>query len=78
MLNTEAKVNLTFVDPYYAENVLVQVTNSLTGGFASYYTSWGPTWELASYPSVAAPGGNILSTYLLNEGGYAVFSGTSM
>jgi hypothetical protein len=30
------------------------------------------------YPHIAAPGGNILSTYPLSKGGYAVDSGTSM
>ncbi|KAF8918492.1 hypothetical protein BGZ58_004862, partial [Dissophora ornata] len=33
---------------------------------------------LRSKPDLAAPGGNILSTYPLAEGGYAVLSGTSM
>lgn len=30
------------------------------------------------YPSLGAPGGNILSTFLLSQGGYMVASGTSM
>ncbi|KAF3761776.1 subtilisin-like protein [Cryphonectria parasitica EP155] len=78
LLNDGSEVRLTFIDPSYAEVVFKQVPNRLTGGFASAYTSWGPTWELAFYPSVAAPGGNILSTFPLNQGAYAVFSGTSM
>lgn len=46
------------------------------GGLASPFTSWGGTYDLAIKPDVAAPGGNIYSTYL--DGGYAVLSGTSM
>lgn len=71
-------VQLTFTTPSSGDTILLQSPNGVTGGFASYYTSWGPTWELDVYPTIAAPGGNILSTYLMNEGGYAVFSGTSM
>ncbi|PSS03385.1 peptidase S8/S53 domain-containing protein [Coniella lustricola] len=78
LLDQGAQVQITFVDPHHADFALIQIPNNLTGGFASTYTSWGPTWELDFYPTVAAPGGNILSTFLLNQGGYAVFSGTSM
>ncbi|EKD18523.1 uncharacterized protein L3040_007454 [Drepanopeziza brunnea f. sp. 'multigermtubi'] len=48
----------------------------VNGGFLSYFSSWGPTWELEMKPSFGAPGGNILSTY--PGGSYAVLSGTSM
>ncbi|KAI6358283.1 hypothetical protein MCOR25_007382 [Pyricularia grisea] len=46
------------------------------GGVPSSFTSMGSTNELAIKPDVAAPGGQIFSTYL--EGGYATQSGTSM
>ena len=46
------------------------------GGLISSFTSYGPTYDLYLKPSVAAPGGNILSTIPHNQ--YAVFSGTSM
>ena len=46
------------------------------GGGPSYYTSWGPTFELEQKPDIAAPGQHIVSTYL--DGGWAVLSGTSM
>lgn len=77
-LNSGSDIHLTFVNPDNADNAFTQVQNNITGGFASYYTSWGPTWELDVYPTIGAPGGNILSTYPLAMGGYAVMSGTSM
>ncbi|KUI71994.1 Minor extracellular protease vpr [Cytospora mali] len=46
------------------------------GGLASYYTSWGPLFDLTIKPDIAAPGGNILSTYPTDT--YTVLSGTSM
>lgn len=77
-LNSGSEIELRFVDPEEADNTFLQIPNNLTGGFASYYTSWGPTWDLGVYPTIAAPGGNILSTYPLKLGKYAVLSGTSM
>ncbi|KAK8085648.1 hypothetical protein PG997_006919 [Apiospora hydei] len=46
------------------------------GGVPSYFTTWGPTYELDSKPDIAAPGRNIYSTY--PGGGWATLSGTSM
>ncbi|KAG0327865.1 hypothetical protein BGZ99_006670, partial [Dissophora globulifera] len=48
------------------------------GGAPSDFSSFGLDGELRSKPDIAAPGGNILSTYPLAHGGYAVLSGTSM
>ncbi|KAF9424140.1 hypothetical protein BGZ94_008106 [Podila epigama] len=48
------------------------------GGSPSVFSSFGLDGELRSKPDIAAPGGNILSTYPLADGGYAVLSGTSM
>ncbi|KAG8953400.1 hypothetical protein FRC04_002242 [Tulasnella sp. 424] len=48
------------------------------GGLVSSFSSYGPTWDLESKPSVAAPGGNILSTMTRDQGYYAIMSGTSM
>lgn len=78
MLNRGSDVQLTFVDPSTADTVFMQIPNKVTGGSSSYFTSWGPTWDLDLYPTIAAPGGNILSTYLREEGGFAIDSGTSM
>ncbi|KAF1830015.1 subtilisin-like protein [Decorospora gaudefroyi] len=60
-----------------SNGTLTSENNTASGGFASSLTSWGPTWELDVKPQFAAPGGSILSTYPLAQGGYAVLSGTS-
>ncbi|KAK9765347.1 hypothetical protein K7432_006387 [Basidiobolus ranarum] len=44
----------------------------------SSFSSWGPDFELNLKPDIAAPGGNIYSTYPLAFGGYAYLKGTSM
>ena len=49
-----------------------------TAGQASSFTSYGPSPDLSMKPDLAAPGGQIYSTYPLELGGYANLSGTSM
>lgn len=78
MLNSGEQVQVTFTEPQESDVAYMEWPNTLTGGFASSFTSWGPTWELAVYPTIGAPGGSILSTYPMNMGGYAIDSGTSM
>lgn len=77
-LNAGEEIQLDIVGAEYATQELVQATNDITGGFVSTYSSWGPTWDLDVYPLVGGVGGNVLSTFPLNLGGYAVASGTSM
>ena len=48
------------------------------GGLLSGFSSYGQEVELEFGPSVTAPGGLIMSTYPLEQGGYAMASGTSM
>ncbi|KAI0663397.1 subtilisin-like protease [Cubamyces menziesii] len=48
------------------------------GGLISSFTSFGPTNDFFFKPAVAAPGGNILSTFPVPLGTFAVLSGTSM
>ncbi|KAJ9144541.1 Minor extracellular protease vpr [Pleurostoma richardsiae] len=48
----------------------------ISGGVPNYFTSWGSLYDMAIKPDVAAPGGDILSTYPTNS--YATLSGTSM
>ncbi|TLS31204.1 hypothetical protein PpBr36_02178 [Pyricularia pennisetigena] len=77
-LSAGRNVTLAMTDPLTAPKFLVNAPNSASGGAPSAYSSWGPTFEGQVKPQVAAPGGNILSTYPLAKGGYAVLSGTSM
>jgi subtilisin family serine protease len=51
---------------------------SPTGGLISSFSSYGLSPDLALKPDIAAPGGNIYSTFPLEQGGYATLSGTSM
>ncbi|TKW56871.1 Minor extracellular protease vpr [Colletotrichum tanaceti] len=55
-----------------------EVPNTVSGDLTSLSSPWGPTWEAVSKPQLTAPGGNILSTWPVSKGGYAVLSGTSM
>ncbi|KAI0633256.1 subtilisin-like protease [Trametes polyzona] len=48
------------------------------GGLISSFTSYGPTNDFFFKPAIAAPGGNILSTFPVPLGTFAVLSGTSM
>jgi hypothetical protein len=54
------------------------VPNTVDGGLLSSFTNFGPSNELDYAPHVAAPGGNILSTWPRALGSYSIISGTSM
>ncbi|KAJ8128674.1 hypothetical protein O1611_g4961 [Lasiodiplodia mahajangana] len=71
-------ITLDMVDPETAPVSLITSTNNATGGTASTFTTWNPTFEMDVKPQVASPGGNILSTWPQTLGSYAVISGTSM
>ncbi|KAI8627325.1 peptidase S8/S53 domain-containing protein [Xylariaceae sp. FL1651] len=73
-----SEVVLDMVDPETAPVSLITDKNTRTGGYASTYTTWNPTFELDVKPQVSSPGGNILSTWPQALGSYAVISGTSM
>lgn len=51
---------------------------SPTGGLISSFSSYGPEAGLDFKPDIGGPGGNILSAYPIESGGYATASGTSM
>ncbi|KAF8524710.1 subtilisin-like protease [Hysterangium stoloniferum] len=51
---------------------------SPTGGLVSSFTSYGPSNDFFFKPAVATPGGNILSTFPVPLGSFALESGTSM
>lgn len=73
-----AKINVRITNPAEASLLIERSPNKITGGSPSTFTSWGPTLEMESSPSIGGPGGNILSTIPRKDGGYAVYSGTSM
>ena len=49
-----------------------------TGGLISSFSSYGLSPDLVLKPDIGAPGGNIYSTWPLEQGGFATLSGTSM
>ncbi|KAJ6594234.1 subtilisin-like protease [Mycena capillaripes] len=49
-----------------------------TGGLVSTFTTYGPTNDFYFKPAITAPGGNILSTFPVPLGSWALLSGTSM
>ncbi|WP_052436560.1 S8 family serine peptidase [Georgenia sp. SUBG003] len=53
-------------------------TANPTGGLVSDFSSYGLSADLTLKPDLGAPGGQIYSTYPLEEGGHASISGTSM
>ncbi|KAI1828270.1 peptidase S8/S53 domain-containing protein [Xylaria intraflava] len=73
-----SKILLDMADPKTAPISLIVSSNNRTGGAASAFTTWNPTYEMDVKPQVASPGGNILSTWPQTLGSYAVISGTSM
>ncbi|KAL7276750.1 hypothetical protein RUND412_000248 [Rhizina undulata] len=61
-----------------ADKASTGINNTMSGGKISMFSSWGPTYEAQIKPEIAAPGGNIFSTYPVDLGSYAILSGTSM
>ncbi|KXJ94885.1 peptidase S8/S53 domain-containing protein [Microdochium bolleyi] len=78
LLAAGTTVTLSMSDPETGDKVLTYDRNAATGGFASGFTTWNPTFELEVKPQLAAVGGSVLSTYPVTLGSYAVLSGTSM
>ncbi|KAI6344746.1 hypothetical protein MCOR25_011070 [Pyricularia grisea] len=77
-LQSGSNITVTTLEPVHSPGLAEHTPNTATGGYTSYWSSWGPDWELFVTPNVAAPGGEIVSTYPLSLGSYAVASGTSM
>lgn len=71
-----ARLDVGSVDLTWSEDTLT--APSTTGGLISSFSSYGLSPDLALKPDIGAPGGNIWSTYPLEQGGYANLSGTSM
>ncbi|KAH7348577.1 peptidase S8/S53 domain-containing protein [Rhexocercosporidium sp. MPI-PUGE-AT-0058] len=57
---------------------LTVMKNDIAGGRMTHYSSWGPTLDGRTYPTISAPGGQILSIYPRRLGGFGQISGTSM
>lgn len=74
-LNSGEKVVVTFNSsaPQFAVN-----TPAPFGNMTARLGSWGPTFDLELKPQITAPGIDILSTYPVDSGSYAVLPGTSM
>jgi subtilisin family serine protease len=68
-----ASITFDFVLDYY--NYFVGIPNNVAG-LPSYFSSMGGTYDLQLKPDIAAPGGNIWSTWPGET--YAFASGTSM
>lgn len=62
----------------FSRQVLSTTKDTNTGGLMSSFSTTTPFWELSNGPQVSAPGGNILSTWPLPLGEFAIISGTSM
>lgn len=77
-LKAGSEVVVDMATPDEGEGYIVYPKNAQSGGALSTYTSWGPTNEGDVKPQLGAPGGNILSTWPVAKGSYAVLSGTSM
>lgn len=77
-LKAGSKVSVDITSFAKAKSEVGETNNTITGGAISLFSSWGPTWEMDFKPQIGAPGGNILSTYPVAKGSYAVLSGTSM
>ncbi|KAK4078596.1 uncharacterized protein Triagg1_2927 [Trichoderma aggressivum f. europaeum] len=78
LLGNGTELYATLVEPQSASLAAGYYPNDSNGGYVDDYSSWGPTWEADLDPHISTPGGSILSTYPLNQGGYYVDSGTSM
>ncbi|RKP10271.1 peptidase S8/S53 domain-containing protein [Thamnocephalis sphaerospora] len=71
-INAGSAVNATFSEE-------LRLTTNPNGNLISDFSSWGPGPLLEMKPDLAAPGGQIYSTWPLTMGnGYAITSGTSM
>ncbi|KAH7311511.1 minor extracellular protease vpr [Stachybotrys elegans] len=71
-------VTVTFTNPEITKQLVTLRNNTVSPGSVSFWSSWGPDWELGMNPFLAAPGSQILSTFPRALGSYAILEGTSM
>ena len=69
-------ITLDISDPHEGPIQVVETPNTLTGGSASDFTSWGPTYEADMKPQFGAPGTDILSTFPVALGSFTTISGS--
>ncbi|KAE8215444.1 hypothetical protein CF327_g1271 [Tilletia walkeri] len=62
----------------FSNQTVAGVQDTGNGGYMSSFSTYGLSWEAQNVAAVSAPGGNILSTWPLRLGKYAIISGTSM
>lgn len=62
----------------FSDTTVSTTPNTMAGGLMADFSTYAPEYELHQSPHVSAPGGNILSTWPLDLGKYAIISGTSM
>ena len=72
-LNVTAIQNSTNTRP-----TILNPANTLTGGYISFFSSWGPSSEGDLKPQIVAPGRDILSTYPISLESYSILPGTAM
>lgn len=74
----QTKSGCTFTLEFDCSKPLVMTSSqAASAGHMNSFTSWGPHYEDGLfYPAVAAPGGNIFSTWM--NGRYSILSGSSM
>ncbi|TLD31637.1 hypothetical protein PspLS_01689 [Pyricularia sp. CBS 133598] len=70
-------VTFTFV-PNTAAKPIGLNSGMYAGGKMSSFSSWGPTIDTRLSPVISAPGGGIFSTFPVDQGSWAILSGTSM
>ncbi|KAG8698158.1 hypothetical protein FRC08_006099 [Ceratobasidium sp. 394] len=73
LVQTAIPANATISFPHNAYTV-----PSPSSGLMSYFSTYGPSYDMYQNPSLSAPGGKIASTFPVPMGGYAAMSGTSM
>jgi len=71
-------ITVALSSPDVSSQIVSFSPNTVSPGYTSSFTSWGPNWDLSVNPSLAAPGARILSTFPLRLGSYSVQEGTSM
>ncbi|KAF4820075.1 Minor extracellular protease vpr [Colletotrichum siamense] len=77
-INNSENITVTFGPPSSSGLFAEPISNGVTAGYTSPFSSYGPTWDLQLKPQFTAPGGGILSTWIWDQSQYMVNPGTSM